>query len=209
MESGNQLAYKEGQALVSGHQRECPLITRNLSYLHFTKAVWPLKQFWNVQKLPKWHSGKESSCQCRRCKRCSFNPWEIPWSRKWQPTPVFLPGKFHGQRSLVDYRSKDHKESDTSKHREVGHNRSPYSERWSFPYILLLQSCKNRHPIYQMSGIQPGERIRIFIWMNIHKPFELNWYTHTSHNLISRLEIGVKAEGNHLSSNKWIYKKNV
>ena len=100
-------------------------------------------------------------------------------------------------------------ESDTSKRREVGHNRSPYTERWSFPYILLLQSYKNRHPIYQMSGIQPGERICIFIWMNIHKQFELNWYTHMSHNLISRLEIGVKAEGNHLSSNKWIYKKNV
>ena len=29
--------------------------------------------------------------------------WEIPWRRQWQPTPVFLPGKFHGQRSLVDY----------------------------------------------------------------------------------------------------------
>ena len=41
----------------------------------------------------------------RRCKRHSFNPWveKIPWSRKWQPTPVFLPGKSHGQRSLVGY----------------------------------------------------------------------------------------------------------
>ena len=34
-----------------------------------------------------------------------FDPWvgKIPWSRKWKPTPVFLPGKFHGQRSLVGY----------------------------------------------------------------------------------------------------------
>ena len=41
-------------------------------------------------------------CECRRC---GFNPWirKIPWRRKWQPTPVFLPGKFHGQRSLVGY----------------------------------------------------------------------------------------------------------
>ena len=33
------------------------------------------------------------------------NPWvgNIPWSRKWQPTPVFLPGESHGQRNLVDY----------------------------------------------------------------------------------------------------------
>ena len=38
---------------------------------------------------------KESVCQCRRSKRCSFDPWvgKIPWSRKWQPTLVFLPGE--------------------------------------------------------------------------------------------------------------------
>ena len=52
--------------------------------------------------LPSWLSGKESTCQCRKRKRCRFNPWvrKIPWSRKLQPTPVFLPGKFHGQRNL-------------------------------------------------------------------------------------------------------------
>ena len=34
----------------------------------------------------------------------SLSPgWKIPLSRKWQPTPVFLPGKFHGQRSLASY----------------------------------------------------------------------------------------------------------
>jgi len=54
------------------------------------------------RRLPRWHSGKESTCQCRRC---GFNPWlrKILWSRKWQPTPVFLPGKFHGQMSLAGY----------------------------------------------------------------------------------------------------------
>ena len=41
--------------------------------------------------LPWWFSGKESSRQCRRHR---FDPWveKIPWRRKWQPTPVFLPG---------------------------------------------------------------------------------------------------------------------
>ena len=45
------------------------------------------------------------ACQWRRCKRFGFNPWvgKIPWRRKWQPTPVFLPGEFHGRRSLVGY----------------------------------------------------------------------------------------------------------
>ena len=39
---------------------------------------------------------------------------KIPWRRTWQPTPVFLPGKSHGQRSLVGYSSWDYKESDTA-----------------------------------------------------------------------------------------------
>ena len=45
-------------------------------------------------------SGTESDCQCGRH---GFHPWvgKIPWMRKWQPTPAFLPGKSHGQRSLV------------------------------------------------------------------------------------------------------------
>ena len=48
-------------------------------------------------------SGKESACQCRRLKRCGFDPWvgKISWRRKWQPTLVFLPGESHGQRSLA------------------------------------------------------------------------------------------------------------
>ena len=40
---------------------------------------------------------KESVCQCRRLKICGFHLWvrKIPWRRKWQPTPVFLPGESH------------------------------------------------------------------------------------------------------------------
>ena len=55
--------------------------------------------------FPRWLNGKESTCQCRRSKRCGFDPWirKIPWGRKWQPTPLFLPGKSHQQRSLAGY----------------------------------------------------------------------------------------------------------
>ena len=50
------------------------------------------------------HSGKESPCQCRRCKRHGFDPWVgKSWRRKWQPAPVFLPGNFHAPRSLAGY----------------------------------------------------------------------------------------------------------
>ena len=46
---------------------------------------------------------KEPACQCRRHKRLSFNPWvrKIPYRGAWQPTPVFLPGESHEQRSLA------------------------------------------------------------------------------------------------------------
>ena len=52
-----------------------------------------------------------------QCRRPRFDTWigKIPWRRKWQPTPVFLPGEFHGQRSLVGYSPWSRKESDTTK----------------------------------------------------------------------------------------------
>ena len=72
----------------------------------------------NLQGLPRWHSDKESACQCRRHKRHGFKPWvrKLPWSRKWQFIPVFLPGKFHGQRSLAGYSPWSHNQSDTTDH---------------------------------------------------------------------------------------------
>ena len=58
----------------------------------------------HIKGLPWWLSGKEPACQCRRH---GFHLWvgKIPWRRKWQPTPVFLSGKSHGQRSLASYSS--------------------------------------------------------------------------------------------------------
>ena len=71
-------------------------------------------------KSYRWLSGKKKKkknlpTQCKRHKRHRFNPWfrKIPWRRKWQPTPVFLPGKFHGQRSLAGY---------SPRGRRVGHH---------------------------------------------------------------------------------------
>ena len=54
--------------------------------------------------------------KCLQCRRPRFYPWvgKIPWRRKWQPTPVLLPGKSHGWRSLVGYNPWGHKESDTT-----------------------------------------------------------------------------------------------
>ena len=60
--------------------------------------------------FPGGSDGKESTCNVEAW----FNPWVgmIPWRRAWQPTPVFLPGESPGHRSLEDYRSWGHRESD-------------------------------------------------------------------------------------------------
>ena len=69
--------------------------------------------FHSVQCLPWWLRWWRICLQCRRPR---FDPWvmKIPWRRKWQPTLVFLPGKFHGQRSLMGYSPWDCKESATA-----------------------------------------------------------------------------------------------
>ena len=70
--------------------------------------------------FPSGSLGKESACNEGDK---GISPWvgKIPWVEKWQPTPVFLPGKPHGQRSLVGYSSKGGKGSDANelKHRQT------------------------------------------------------------------------------------------
>ena len=60
----------------------------------------------------------ESACQRRRHKRHRFDPWvgKIPCWKKWQPTPVFVPGESHGQRILAHCSPWGHKESDLTAH---------------------------------------------------------------------------------------------
>ena len=68
----------------------------------------PYLLHWQVDSFTIEPPGKQ------RCQRHRFDPWvgKIPWRRKWQPTPVFLPGESHGQRSLVGYSPWGHRESD-------------------------------------------------------------------------------------------------
>ena len=68
-------------------------------WISFVRFIFRYLSAIHLAGLPRWLSGRESACQCRRH---GFSPWveRIPWRKKWQPTPVFLPGKSHGQRSL-------------------------------------------------------------------------------------------------------------
>ena len=69
-----------------------------------------------------WQGAKvhalEPSCQCRSCKRRRFDLWigKIPWNRKWQPTPVFLPGESHAEEPGRLYSPWSRKKSDTIEH---------------------------------------------------------------------------------------------
>ena len=79
--------------------------------------LWILYWFDNNNSdggFPGGTSGKEPACQCRSHRSRGFDGWvgKIPWSRKWQPTPVFLPGESYGQRSLVGYSPKGCKKLD-------------------------------------------------------------------------------------------------
>ena len=70
-----------------------------------------------VVKNPAAHAGDV---------RDGFDPWvgKICWRRLWQPTPIFLPGESHGQRSLAGYSPQGHKESDMTEVTEHAHTHS-------------------------------------------------------------------------------------
>ena len=90
-------------------------------------------------KKSRWLHGKES-CQCRNCRRCGFDPWvrKILWRRKWQLTPVFLPGEAHGQRNLAGCTPWGHKVSDSIEPFSSCPQSFPASG--SFPMSRLLAS---------------------------------------------------------------------
>ena len=68
--------------------------------------------------LPQCGSVVKTCLECRRHMRRRFDPWvgKIPRRRQWQLTPVFLSGKSHGQRRLVDYGPWGHKQLDMTEH---------------------------------------------------------------------------------------------
>ena len=95
---------------------------------------------------------KKSTCQRRRQ---GFDPWvgKIPWRWKWQPTPVFLPGKLHGHKSLMGYSSLACKEFTTSECVHCSH--TPPPKGWS-----SHRRVRNYLKIRQNSGQKPSSVLR-------------------------------------------------
>ena len=104
-------------------------------------------------------SGKEPACHCRRCRRRGFDPWvgKIPWRRAWQPTPVFLPGESHGQRSLVGCSPWGHKESDTTEQLST-HTQGCRKLRvgWGELYGVATRSAQDPIASRGNSGVEQG-----------------------------------------------------
>ena len=101
-------------------------------------------------------SGKEFTFQYRR----AFDPWvgKIPWRRKWQPTPVFLPGKFQGHRSLAHYSPWGHKELDMTEW--LNNNNT----------LIHLVVQENRHKDPTQSSIR-GTSL-VVPWLRLHLPMK-------------------------------------
>ena len=95
---------------------------------------------------------EESTCQYKRRKRLGFDPWigRIPWTRKWPPTPVFLPGKFHGQRSLAGCSPWSHRVGHDLAHAEYIQNKFIYCSTNNTLYLWRLLS-------YSLFSVSPGQ----------------------------------------------------
>ena len=115
-------------------------------------------------------SGKESACQSRQgFKRPRFVPWvgKIPLRRAWQPTPVFLPGESHGQRSLAGYSPWGRSQSQTrlrwlsTAQHVASTGGRPWGEReeTGVPPSLpkLIPTCGIKHGLYSLfTFVQAG-----------------------------------------------------
>ena len=95
--------------------RKAPLSVEFSRQEYWSGWLCPSPGELNLHLLHRWLCGKESACQCSTP---GFDPGvaKTLWGREWLPTPVFLPGEYHGQRSLVGYSSRGSKVWDKTEH---------------------------------------------------------------------------------------------
>ena len=103
-----------------------------------------------------------------------YVPWvgKIPWRRAWQPTPVFLPGEFHGQSSLVGYNPWGRKESDTTEQLSTEHVPSMPAILKGFFFFNHKWIVKSVYWIFWVDQI-------IFIIQLVSMVFHIDWFTDT------------------------------
>ena len=112
-------------------------------------------------KLPWWLNGKQSAYQCRRH---GFSPWsgKIPWRRKWQPIPVFLPGEPHGQSSSMCYGLWSQSQTWFSDWKTI---RKDTRERYHFPHTVSnFPSIPAGGSIAVFQGFDYASILEIIAW---------------------------------------------
>ena len=121
----------------------CTIFLNNIRIISFNiyKMFLYLKELLICYGLLRWLRSEEFACQCRSHKRHGLDLWvrKMPWRRKCHPTQVFLPGKFHGQKSLVGYSPWGRQESDRTQQLSI-HMLHILALCW-----LLLLSFLNLH----------------------------------------------------------------
>ena len=128
-------------------------------------------------RSPGGTNGKTPPLNAGRCNKLEFDPWvrKIPWRRKWEPTPVLLPGESHGQRNLVGCSPQGHTESDVPEvtqhtlmyktqggpgviHLQVLLHDS-HSLRFS-PFLLTSLEVGAHSPVLQMVNLRLTENVK-------------------------------------------------
>ena len=90
-----------------------PMALNSILTLMALVPVFLVSRYVFIYGLPWW---LRQEGICLQCQKPGFDPWvsKIPWRREWVPTPVFLSGESHGQRSLAGYSPRGRKELDTT-----------------------------------------------------------------------------------------------
>ena len=122
--------------------------------------------------FPGGTSGKEPTCQCRRHKRCGFDPWvrKMPWRRAWQSIPVFLPGESHGQWSLVGYSPWGHKESEVTEataRKALRDHHFPWSTQDTLTLSLYSHTSPLLHRPNSWQPVIDSPSLKLFYPMNV------------------------------------------
>ena len=108
-----------------------------------------------------------------QCRRLGFDPWvrKIPWRRKWQPTPVLLPGEFHGQRSSAGYSPWDPKESDMTVQLTFTFNDKP-APNINVVYKTQIEHSRGTQSLFMYLQIQQT----LLRLQRLKKVFCMHWW---------------------------------
>ena len=95
-----------------------------------------------------------------QCRRIRFDPWvgKTPWRREWLPTPVFLPGEFHGQRSLEGYSPWGHKEPQLSNWHFASHSAALKECQLSLTKSICSCSAPPKWALFPFNLIDQGNQ---------------------------------------------------